>query len=123
MKSQQIQESYERNKEINTLYNNIDWDKLAEAILCNEDYGKKVVIFSNGEFEKIENNAIYHGEYVAMVDCSSMGNMDSSFFEEDFVSQDPETGLYIEIETNRIVGTIENVILECIQNGDISNFS
>ena len=60
---------------------------------------------------------------VASVNCPGIENLDSSYFTTDFVEYDEDnTGTYFEIETGRKVGELEDVIYECVRDGDLSNY-
>lgn len=92
-------------------------------IMLTADFGKKVLIHSDGRIETLDNS-----EYIAnncvILKTPGIGNLDISFFEEDFVKYDEEKGIYVELKTGRNVGTIEDVILECIDDGgDISKYT
>lgn len=56
------------------------------------------------------------------VQCPGIGNLDSEFFTEGFVSYDEELGAYTELKTGRVVGDLSDVIRECCREGDVERF-
>jgi hypothetical protein len=63
---------------------------------------------------------------VFSVKCPGISNIDSTFFTEDFVAWDEKHGAYIVDQEHmedcgRIVGDLSDVILECVEDGDVTD--
>lgn len=99
------------------LYDRIDWDELAKEVLVNHNGGNRACIFADGTIVTLQNNEYFSDstEHVATILTQGVGEMDTSYFCEGFVKYDEDKGAYE-------VGTIFDVILEYIQEGDMSCF-
>ena len=112
-----------------TLFDSINWNELARQILLDEEAGSKIHVFKNGTIEKLSSSESLHPDdlegCVAVLKTPGIGNLNSNEFTNGFVSWNEEiesyvvTGEYHE-DQGRIVGQLEDVIEECIIDGDIT---
>lgn len=99
----------------------LNMDLLAEEMLINE-YNLKIIIWEDGDITSIgAQEEVYHG-VAAILRSYGTGNLDTSYFTNDFAQYDKEIDTYIEINTGRKIGDIEDVIRECIKDGDMTVF-
>jgi len=84
------------------------------------EYGQKLVVDEDRPYRAyIMDQGSTSREEIVVVKCSGLANMDTSWFTEDFVYEN-ENGEYVNIKTGEVVGDLEDVVRDCIENGDVS---
>jgi len=107
---------------------NVDFNKLLEVMLTSEESGLNVHIFENGSIDVLGSSESLNPDSVVVFKTPGMGNLDSSKFTEDFVYEheieyDTHSEYqYVEKDTGRVVGSLHSVIMECIRDGDMSEY-
>ena len=105
-----------RGGEVMLNWNEIAYDAL-ETYLLGEG---SIIIFEDGNWD-IEDAGSTNMNAIARVRCLD-GDVDETFFTEDFVLWNDEEGYYEELVTGRKVGDLEDVIRECIKEGDMERY-
>jgi len=95
-------------------------DHLADYLTAGHDMD--LAVWADGSAQIVEHNRVWPLDSdeapVARVQCPGIGNLDSTYFTEDFAAID-DNGEYIEISSGRKIGELDAVIKECCQDGDM----
>lgn len=100
----------------------------ALAAYLTAEFGEFFGVYAEGTFAVGESigSEIAPGERpVACVKCPGIGNIDTTYFTEDFVTYNPVSGLYESIEQDQTgiveTYTLAGVIRDCCENGDVGD--
>lgn len=107
---------------------NVNLRDVASKNICNyltAEFGKCLVVDFSGNVY-FRDSSTYSEDEIAVVKCPGIGNLDSTYFTEEFVEWDGELGAYVIIspqeDVGRVVGDLTDVIQECCDTGDVMNF-
>jgi sporulation protein YlmC with PRC-barrel domain len=108
---------------IEKIIKKIDHQELLKEILLDENIGNKVVIWKDGGVSTIGNSESFRdgSDVIAEIKTPGLHAMDSSFFTDGFCEWNEEKESYF-TDSGRKVGDLYDVVLECIENGDMSCF-
>jgi hypothetical protein len=116
---------YAIEEDIEDVIEKIDFDELAEAMLCYE-YNSRIHINKDGSIDILGSQEYLHPDdsknIIAVLRSCGTSNLDSSYFTENFAKWNEEKETYVEIKTGREIGDLDDVIRECIKDGDMSVF-
>lgn len=110
-----------KQEKINLIKTKVNEDQLCQWLLAQ--WGNSLAIYEDGQVVVGQDvgNEINPDErpFAGMV-CPGIGNIDTTQYTEDFVTQDHETREYIVNETGERID-LEEVIRRCCDEGDVSN--
>lgn len=110
-------------EQIETVLQGMNWTEIEKARVFN-DYGDKVVLYTDGEFW-VQGQSTYYRDpdeagVIGYLPCWGAGNIDRSIYLDGFAERNEE-GDYVEIETGRIMGQ-DDALAEAIEQGDIAYY-
>lgn len=112
---------------IENVKNNIDFIEFHKDLVFN-DFGMKLLIWEDGKTSVISQNSrpMEPSEKYISFPCWGRGNVDDSIYSEGWCEQEEDehghfTGSYINLETKEIM-TAESMVIECIEEGDFSEY-
>ena len=88
------------------------------------EHGHDLAIWPDGSTEIIESSLCWRHDDTApicRVKCPGIGNLDSTVFSDGYAKRDHESGIYYDYDGLRI-GDLADLIVDCCENGDMSNF-
>ncbi|NCC41916.1 MAG: hypothetical protein EOM21_21400 [Gammaproteobacteria bacterium] len=88
--------------------------------LCAE-YGAHLAVFADGSHQIIDSGAVPDGDFIAIVRCPGIGNLDGSVFAEGYAERGGD-GIYRRITDDTEVGDLEALITESCREGDVTAF-
>lgn len=117
---------------IDDLYHNINWAEFAELYFLPEN-SQNLHVYNSGALELVPTSQRLHPDdldgCVAVIETPGIGNLDSYIFTEGFVVWDEDQEVYVvdddlrfRRDGGRVVGDLEDVIQEVIDEGDIEAF-
>lgn len=111
--------------DIFTAPEDIPWRDIAEEALyqfLTAEYGWKLVVFADGRWCFEPSQTTFGGPVISRVKCPGIGNLDRTSFLEDFARE--VDGKYVSIEDGHPIGdgSLEDLIKDCVANGDMEDF-
>jgi hypothetical protein len=88
--------------------------------LCAE-YGSRLAVFEDGSHQIVDAGSVPAGEFIAIVKCPGIGNLDSSMFAEGYASLGDD-GIYRRIDDGTEIGDLADLIGESCREGDVTGF-
>ena len=106
----------------------IDLHEVAARHISNyltADFGQRLVIDFSGNVY-LQDYSTFDEDEIVSVKCPGVNNLDSTYFLEGFVDWDEDKGAYVTIppqpDAGRVVGDLKDVIRECCEVGDVTDF-
>lgn len=98
------------------------------ADFLTAEWGQRLVVWPNGTVSLVDASTAWRTNDdapIAEVRCPGIGNLNTDYFTEGFAQKELSdegdwTGQYTETGTDRVIGTIEDVIFECCRYGDVT---
>ena len=99
---------------------------ISEEMLENfltANWGTDLRVWADGTFDLVPSNITDTGNessLVSRIQCPGIGNIGEEFFTDQFCEYSEEEGIYIEILSGRKIGTLKDVVHECVRDGDVT---